>query len=124
MGEQVCQGQGSHGGGQQRHSPGCDAGVTGRAASNRRSAGTAEASLQPALAVVSYLPAGPQQLVRLPAILRSLVVHFQVGGASLTPDIFRRSIGTRPVAGHETGGISGGGNAGDRDPGQGPDRRA
>jgi hypothetical protein len=75
-----------------------------------------------ALATMSYLPAGLQWFFRLLAIMRSLVVHFQVGGALLEPDIFRRSR-RNAAARHEAGAIGGGG-CGDRYPGQGLDRRA
>src|ERR1039457_5230694 len=58
------------------------------------------------------LPAGwAGWFFRLLAIMRSLVVHFQVGGALPEPDIFRRSRRNAAAARHEAGGIGGGGNA-------------
>src|SRR6266545_2853038 len=59
---------------------------------------------------VSYLLAGAaSDVVRLPAIMRSLAVHFQVGGVLSEPDRFRRSRWNAARRGHEAGGISGGG---------------
>jgi MFS transporter, PHS family, inorganic phosphate transporter len=57
-----------------------------------------------------HLPACPRRLVRLPAIMRSLVVHSQVGGALLKPDSFRPSRGNAARRKARPGGTSGGGN--------------